>query len=123
MNRGARHGETGPVRVEVCTGEVWDVPRGFGSDYRRRLDPPSEPWELITILERVGYTSTPEAVAAWPLRRRIEAEAYAARVHLRASDNALRAHPKPAWMGEPWQGPTEGTPGTVWEQAGCTVLP
>lgn len=123
MRRLVRPGRTTPIKVGS---EVWQVPLGFGTDYRRRLDSPSDPDRLIILLHLVGYTASVDTVTAWPMRRRIEAEAYAERTHLIASDNILQPHPRPEWMGKPWCGPRETVDGIevegVWASNGPTVL-
>lgn len=98
-------------------GERWDVPRGFGRLYRdeaRRqlaLLGRGRPGEITTtvidLMSLVGYAPTREAVADWPLRKRVEAVIYAATCYARASDNAVRRHPAPEWLLNyiPWQGP------------------
>lgn len=97
------------------TVEYWDVPRGFGALYRRvardHLDliAKGRPGKLIgqvqDLLRLVGYEASSEVIAEWPLRKRIEAEIYAANVHARAGDNPVQRYPKPDWLPDPWQGP------------------
>jgi hypothetical protein len=99
----------------TVNGERWKVPRGFGVEYKRlvalELDlvAAGKPGEvidgLIDLMLLIGYAPTREAVADWPLRKRVEAVAYAANVHLRASDNPIRRHPELPWLPKPWQGP------------------
>ena len=104
---------TTKIRVN---GETWHVPRGFGAAYRRVLKDhfagiaAREPGRLISevvgLLSLVGYHATSEQVAAWDLRRRVEAVVYAATEHLSASDNPVQRHPRPSWLPErPWHGP------------------
>jgi hypothetical protein len=55
----------------------------------------------------IGYEATCAQVAAWDLRRRVEAVIYAGTEHARASDNPVTRHPRPSWLPErPWQGPS-----------------
>ena len=87
-------------------GETWHVPRGFGAVYRRVL---ADHWKLIAagkpgkitssvidLLALIGYEATPEQVIDWDLRKRVEAVIYAGTEHLRASDNPIQRHPRPA---------------------------
>lgn len=97
-------------------GETWDVPRGFGREYKRlakldlELAGKGKPGEVIGLIQDmlglIGYTASIATIAEWPLRQRVEAVAYAANVHARASDNPLPRHPKPRWLPTPWCGPT-----------------
>lgn len=100
-------------------GETWHVPRGFGAVYRRvlraHLDliaagaPGPLISEVIDLLALVGYQATPEQVAAWDLRRRVEAVVYASNEYARASDNPLQVYPRPFWLlPRPWQGEVRG---------------
>jgi hypothetical protein len=95
----------------TVAGERWDVPRGFGAEYRRRAlmhahgDVQHEASVLSDLLLLVGYEASAETIAAWPLRKRVEAEVYAANVHARAGDNPVQRHPALSWLPEPWQGP------------------
>lgn len=94
------------------------APRGFGATYRRAamaqwaLTSAGKPGEVIgplrDLLLLVGYDASIGTVAEWTAQERIEAEVYAANVHLRASDNAVQRHPKPEWLPEPWGGPEVG---------------
>lgn len=103
------------TRITVC-GETWDVPRGFGREYKRLAKADLEwcakgrPGEAIglirDLLGLIGYAASVATVAEWPLRKRVEAAVYASNVHLRASDNPLPRHPKPRWLPAPWCGPT-----------------
>ena len=112
-------------------GETWVVPRGFGAEYiRTARDDRSyfrkkKPGMLIQwirdALGLIGYTASIRTVSDWPMRKRVEAIVYACNVHLRASDNPLRAHPRPAWFPkEPWKGPTLGE--GIFETPGPTVI-
>lgn len=95
-------------------GETWKVPRGFGKAYKRAalqdlaLIAQGRPDVVIDatrdLLLLVGYDVRREDIAEWSLRKRIEAQVYAANVHLRASDNPLPAHLKPGWLQDPWLG-------------------
>lgn len=93
---------------------TWEVPRGFGKEYLRiaKLDqelPVRDAAEgLIELLGLVGYTATVAEVMQWPLFHRVQANVYAANIHMRASDNAVPRHPKPEWFPEPWAGPDTG---------------
>jgi hypothetical protein len=84
------------------------VPRGFGAAYRECAADPVDEETLSDILALVGYDASPEEIHEWPLDRRVEAEVWAARVHLRASDNPIRVPPRPEWMPAPWLGPSRG---------------
>ena len=102
----------------VVHGETWDVPWGFKDQYRQLLKiqfkalSKGHPGEVIgrlqNIMGLIGFAPTPNAIAEWPLRKRIEAEAYARNVHLRASDNPIIRHPPLPWLPEPWKGPPQG---------------
>ncbi len=112
-------------------GEHWEVPRGFGSQYRDAAREQlaelakGKPGEVIgrirDLLVLIGYEASTSVVAEWDLRKRVEAEVYALNVHLRASDNPIQAHPKLAWLPDPWKGePDEEN--FVWGSASPTVL-
>lgn len=97
---------TGRMIPIVVNGErVGVAPFGFASHYKSIWQEPAEPEVLRDLLELVGWTADLATIAAWPLSRRVEAEAYVVRVHLRASDNIVRVPQRPRWMGEPWKGP------------------
>lgn len=99
----------------VVNGRTWKVPRGFGATYRRfakfdlELIGRGKPGAVITgirdLLLLIGYEVSVSEVADWPLRKRVEAQVYAATEHARAGDNPVRRHPKPRWLPRPWQGP------------------
>jgi hypothetical protein len=110
------------VTVVVGGRPVGKAPFGFGAHYAAAWKDPAKPEVLRDILELVGWTASVEAIAAWPMLRRVEAEVYAARVHLRASDNPVRVPPRPKWMGEPWRGPRSLADGIV-HAPEPTVLP
>lgn len=108
-----------PVTLIRVNGERWRVPRGFGRMYvvvarnhtRAVAEGRLEQWivALRDMLELVGYTADPATLAAWPLRKLVEADIYAANVALRASDNPIQRHPRPEWLtAESWKGPTIG---------------
>lgn len=103
---------------------VGSAPCGFGSHYASIWKDPAEPETLRDLLELVGWTADPAVIAAWPMVKRVEAEAYVVRVHLRASDNIVRIPPRPRWMGEPWKGPDAPVHlrDTVWGSPSPTVL-
>ncbi len=103
-------GSTTTIKVGDST---WFVPAGFGRAYQDAGRDPAEPAVLRDLLELVGWTAPPEAIATWSLRRRVEAEVYAVRVHLSAGDNPVRVPPRPSWFPDPWKG--EGS--TVFEKA------
>lgn len=88
--------------------EALAAPAGFKAVYARIAKAPAEPSVLSDLLGLIGYAVTPEAVASWSLKKRVQGEAYAANEHLRASDNILRKHPRPEWLPEPWKGPSAG---------------
>lgn len=74
--------------------------------------------------ELVGYSATPAVIESWSTEKRAEFEMYCERVHLKASDNPVRVPPRPAWLPEPWKGPTRDTgefSGDLWG-AGGTVI-
>lgn len=119
------------TRITVMRGEHWEVPRGFGSQYRDAAREQlaelakGKPGEVIgrirDLLLLIGYEASVSVVAEWDLRKRVEAEVYALNVHLRASDNPIQAHPKLAWLPDPWKGePDEEN--FVWGSASPTVL-
>jgi hypothetical protein len=99
--------------------ETWKVPRGFGAVYRRVLKDhfaliaAGKPGEIISevidLLALVGYAATPDQVAEWDLRKRVEAVIYAANEYARASDNPIQRYPRPIWLPDPWQGPPADT--------------
>jgi hypothetical protein len=100
------------VRVYVPAGDElaeWVVPFGFGAAYKRCASSKGDPRKLAEtirdILSLVGYAADVDAILAWPLLKRVEAEVYCASVHMRASDNPVPVPPRPEWMGEPWKGP------------------
>lgn len=109
------------TRISVMRGVSWDVPHGFGVQYReaarRQLLELSEgkPGKVIgrirDLLGLIGYEVSISVVMTWDLRKRVEAEVYAFNVHLRAGDNPIPAHPKLPWLPAPWgaanQGPTQ----------------
>lgn len=102
------------TRIVVTRGVHWLVPRGFGSWYRavareqlKELGegkPGNVVGRIQDLLGLVGYEVPVAVVAAWDLRKRVEAEVYALNVHLRASDNPIQSHPKLTWLPEPWAG-------------------
>jgi hypothetical protein len=85
---------------------VWNVPRGFGVQYRAvaREVAMGRYKGTRDLLGLVGYDVSAEVVATWSMREHVEAIVYALNVHARASDNPLRKHPRPAWLPQPWQG-------------------
>lgn len=113
----------GRLRKTTITvaGERWDVPFGFGREYQRIAALGSE--GIRDVLELIGYTAPEEEIAAWPLRKQVEASVYAANVHARASDNILPAHPRPRWFPpEPWGGPHQGESDSIWGGPGPTPI-
>jgi hypothetical protein len=86
-------------------GQHWLVPYGFGRIYREVALTPKDPSALRDLLLLVGYRVPLASLQRWPLRKRVEAEVHASVEHLRASDNAIKRHPRPAWMPEPFRGP------------------
>jgi len=84
------------------------APPGFKAHYRQLAIDPATPAVLSDLLSLVGYEAAAEDITTWSLQHRVEAEAFAVTTHLRASDNVLRAHPKPAWFPDPWLGPETG---------------
>lgn len=103
----------GRTTTVIVGGEPWAVPRGFGATYMRVAKSwtksAAQSCQLLSdILSLVGYEVSATAVAAWPLRRRIEAEVWAISVHSRASDNLIAVPPRPEWMPDPWKGPERG---------------
>lgn len=81
------------------------APQGFKGAYERAARSPVDPVVLSDLLALVGYEAKPDAIERWSLEHRVQAEVYAVNVHLRASDNVMRKHPRPGWMPEPWRGP------------------
>lgn len=96
--------KTTKVQIE---GMTYEVEHGFGALYRKLAANPATPETVRAVLSLIGYIASEADIKAWPLFRRIEAEAYALCVHLRASDNPTRVPVRPAWFPEPWKGPTE----------------
>jgi hypothetical protein len=90
-------------------GHPFRVPRGFGSEYERRLlrETP-DPGLVRDALELIGYTAKLATIRRWSPFRRVEAMVYASNVHARASDNPVRHHPIPSWLPLPWLGPEMG---------------
>lgn len=98
--------------------ETWHVPRGFGRIYRDAAKAdlawvpsgtPDKISSVIALLGLIGYEAPREQVAAWDLRRRVEAIVYASTEHARASDNPVQRHPRPSWLPDrSWQGPNRG---------------
>jgi hypothetical protein len=117
------------IQIRVL-GSTWLVPYGFGVVYGRvaaehieydRTGKPERLLETVSdMLGLVGYEAPAEVVKGWNLRKRVEAEVYAANVHARASDNPIRKHPRPAWMPDAWLGPERGS--DVWGGPGPTPL-
>lgn len=114
-------------------GEHWEVPRGFGSQYREAAREQLEelgkgkPGNVIgrirDLLLLIGYEVSVSVVAEWDLRKRVEAEVYALNVHLRASDNPIQAHPKLPWLPDPWKGSEDPSgEASLWGSASPTVL-
>lgn len=111
--------KTTKIRIN---GESWRVPRGFGAAYRREVArqfdllgrgrPGKVTDVIVDLMSLVGYAPTREAIADWPLRKRVEAVVYAANVHARASDNPIQRHPEPEWLRNvvPWCGPPAARP-------------
>lgn len=92
----------------MVEGKHWYVPRGFGRAYCEVANDPAPADVLSDILALVGYEAKEADIKAWDLRRRIEAQVYAANEHLRASDNPIQRHPRPEWLPEPWRGTDRG---------------
>ena len=121
---------TTPIRVK---GQTWRVPRGFGAVYLRvvkadleligRGKPGAVLHGIIDVLALIGYAATPEQVADWDLRKRVEANVYAATEHARAGDNHVRRHPRPRWLpAHPWQGGlVTASPGVFSGPAGTPI--
>ena len=118
---------TTPIRVK---GQTWRVPRGFGAVYLRvvkadleligRGKPGAVLHGIIDVLALIGYAATPEQVADWDLRKRVEANVYAATEHARAGDNHVRRHPRPRWLpAMPWCGPPRD--GVITEPTGTPI--
>lgn len=91
-------------------GLLWRAPRGFGAEYRRRLEREMPSASTIrSALQLIGYTAKLSSIEKWPPLCKIEAMAYAANVHARASDCPLPRHPLPDWFPlNPWTGPEVG---------------
>jgi hypothetical protein len=101
--------------------EDYAPPRGFAAHHRATARDPAGLHQLRDLLGLIGYSVTLQALRAWPLAKRVQAEVYAVRARLRASDNPVRVPPRPAWMPEPWRGRTVGR--GVFAQRKGTVLP
>lgn len=97
--------KTTKVRIE---GTTYEVEHGFGALYRKLAAKPATPETVRAILSLVGFIASEDEIKAWPLFRRIEAEAYALCVHLRAGDNPTRVPVKPVWFPKAWQGRAQG---------------
>lgn len=97
------------------------APAGFKAQYRRLAKDGARPLVLRDLLSLVGYSATVAQIVAWPLRARIEAEAFAVNVHLLASDNILRSHPRPKWFPNAWEGKPAGD--GIFATPGLTSLP
>jgi hypothetical protein len=87
----------------------FDAPLGFRSKYRTVAKDMAQPQILSDILGLIGYDATPDDIKGWPDAKRVQLEVYACNVHLRASDNILRKHPKPEWLPEAWGDNEKGT--------------
>ena len=96
-------------------------PRGFAAAYKRAAAELATGPVLRDLLALIGYSASLRTIARWPVAKRVEAEVYAVRVHLRASDNPVRVPPRPAWMPDPWKGRKQGR--GIWTQPKGTVLP
>lgn len=105
------------IEVVVDGKTVCRAPFGFGTHYAMAWKDPIEPEQLRDLLSLVGWTAELVVIAGWPMLKRVEAEVYAARSYLRASDNIVRVPPRPRWMGEPWKGPQppEAQANPFWE--------
>lgn len=96
---------------------------GFAAAFRRIERAPVPGPVLRDLLGLIGYRVTLRALAHWPIQKRVEAELYASRVHLHASDApGVRVPPRPGWMPDPWQG-KRGRGWGVFSAPGGTVLP
>lgn len=77
-------------------------PRGFSrEDIAWRLCNPVDPETTIGLLELVDVTITPETLKTWTPLMIAEAEEWAGRTHLRASDNIVRVPPRPDFLPNP----------------------
>lgn len=104
---------TKTVKVKTRLGML-TAPRGFGATYKRLANQEAlcirrgHPGEVIGVIRDllglIRYEASIEAVSDWDAQKRIEATAYAANVHARASDNPVQRHPKPAWIPDPCPG-------------------
>lgn len=56
------------------------------------------------VLLLVGYELDASALSVLSVQQLLEAEHWAAKTHLRASDNPVRVPPRPTWLPEPWRG-------------------
>ncbi len=114
MKRRITRKRTTTIKVN---GETWKVPRGFGVTYKRTasamvgktLKPGVVIDDVIDMFLLVGYRPTRDAVANWPLRKRVEAIIWCTNEYFRASDNPVQRHPDLEWLRgiAPWTGPYE----------------
>lgn len=80
------------------------APDGFKVRFRKLAREPASAEVLFELLLLIGYQASTDQIETWPLRARIEAEAYAVNAHLRASDNVMREFPRPEWFPQAWEG-------------------
>jgi hypothetical protein len=101
-----------PVKYRAQFGACIVTPWRFGSEYLRCIEHyPSglvDTQHLSSLLCRVGFDVLECVIRnEWTPLQRVEAFVWAARNHLRASDNAVEVPPIPAWIrdwGFPWRG-------------------
>lgn len=93
------------IRVD---GQTWFVPRGFGTWYKAYAKGELTPSCIRDCIELIGYTASDKEIEYWGKLKRVQAIVYAVNVHLRASDNPIRRHPKPDWITvDPWKGSSD----------------
>lgn len=88
------------IQIPISYGkvEVWSVPRGFAKEYIRRARIPCSAAVWCDMMSLVGYTLSEDTYNRITLQQRIEAEIFASREHLSASDNPVQRHPRPLWL-------------------------
>ena len=96
----AHAAEYADVKIKNYSHTKIKVPRGFGVTYRAILRERGTPTvaEVVDALGLICYQVLPCVVQnEWSSFKRLEAFVWAVTEHLRASDNAVRRHPIPAW--------------------------
>lgn len=89
---------------------TWNVPRGFGREYRltaiiHGIEPKPTLEQLIDTLHMLGYDVHHKVAKAWTLRQRVEADVWSINTFVRNAGHDVEEHARPEWLPEPWAGP------------------